>query len=1546
MNAHWFQNCKEQLATWSHIAIPKRKNAGTASPQVSALEARILFDANPSFGAAEELVGLDLSLDFESLFQPADLPLHFSGSIQVDGSLDVELPEDYSPQMPLDDLNITAEAEISAVGREIVVIDASIDDYQTILDGIGKQAGIARDITVLITRPNQDGIGEITALLTQLENVTAIHIISHARDGEIFLGNSVLNLNSLADRAGDLAIWRAHLSSSADLLIYGCDLAASDVGEQFVDQLAVLTEADIAASDDLTGHQSLSGDWELEYQAGWINTSSLASSHSFDPWFGLLATTTSTVTTGNQETTDDNGGSQHAIAMDAAGNFVVVWSSDDNAVGRDTNGYGVYAQRYDRFGAKVGVEIVVNNQRGDDQDQASVAMDDAGNFVVVWADHTTSVPGSAIKVMAKRYDANGNTIMSDTQITSGSNDSINPTVAMSSVGEYVIAWQNASTSEDVYAALFDSNGATLATSFRVHAASPDAEINPSVAIADNGSFAVFWQDSAESHGNRFDRFGASELASPLTIVGSSPGVAIDSDGSMLLTYNSGNEIWADKYSPGGSLTSSQSLSGPLFWVSDPTVSRANDGSYIVSWNADGAGFDFSNVFVAQLSASGAVLGVSEILDSAFQSSGSVAAYDVNHYAYAYTTRVFIDGDVEVGHVGTWGSPPTSTDTFNLTSEDISYIFAPSDFPFADADSDPFTQIRVLSIATNGILLLNGIVFSPMQVITVAQLTAGQLAFVPNADENGAAYSTFDFQVHDGTAYSVTRTFTINVDPVNDGPQLLPPTTFNVAENQTTVGTIVASDPDSAVLTYSIVGGVDAAKFAIDNSTGALRFIAAPDFETPTDNGLDNIYEFIVEVSDGSLTDTQAMAVAVTNVNDSNPTITSNGGGFNAAVNIAENTTSVTTVTATDTDIPVQALTYSIVGGVDASKFSINSLTGELSFMSPPDFESPDDAGANRTYEVIVGVSDGLGGSDSQLLNISVTPVNDNPPVFSSPATFNVNENTTAVGTIVATDADQAAQTVTFSIAGGADASKFTLSGNSLRFYFGRDFESPRDFDSDNVYEVDIRATDGFGGTTIQSVSAVVLNVNESPSNITPRDIFVNENTDTTSGYRVGVLTALDPDLADSHTFSIVGGDDRNKFTLGGINGNELILTAGILNFESEDRYEVRIRVRDAGGRSTEREIRVHVRDVNETPTALEPDNFNVDENIDTTLGRFLGILDATDQDDNESFTYAIVGGANASSFSLAGGSGDRLVLSAGVLNFENQALYEVIVRVTDSGGLSFDQAITVDVNDVNEAPSAIGESITLLEGATHSALSGWLMANDFDPESDVLTASVVSGPQHGSLQLLSDGTFIYQHDGSETTSDRFQYAINDGNGHSAAAWVDIAITPVNDLPDARRDTIVLSSFSPIVLDSSVLLANDTDAEGGLTISWVRSGLNGTVSLGTDGKIYYTPIPNSEGRDQFIYQIVDSNGAVDHAVVTIVTPTPIVEKPAPAPAVGDSQPKTTPNNSPPALHSNPTPMPATMSARFRPLKVTAPCGCTICMRRVIIDLKTLPRGSIR
>src|SRR6185436_14121460 len=140
----------------------------------------------------------------------------------------------------------------------------------------------------------------------------------------------------------------------------------------------------------------------------------------------------------------------------------------------------------------------------------------------------------------------------------------------------------------------------------------------------------------------------------------------------------------------------------------------------------------------------------------------------------------------------------------------------------------------------------------------------------------------------------------------------------------------------------------------------------------------------------------------------------------ATPSVAENTTAVTTVTATDADLPGQTVSFALTGGVDQAKFSITA-GGVLTFVAAADYENPTDANADNVYLVQVTANDGAGGTTVQDLSVTVTPVNDHSPVFTSSATPSVAENTTAVTTVTATDADLPGQTVSFTISGGADA---------------------------------------------------------------------------------------------------------------------------------------------------------------------------------------------------------------------------------------------------------------------------------------------------------------------------------------------------------------------------------------------------------------------------------------------------------------------------------------------------------------------------------------------
>ncbi len=135
----------------------------------------------------------------------------------------------------------------------IVFIDSSVSDYQTL------QTGVVEGVETVILSRNQDGIEQISQILQQHPQITTIHIVSHGSPGCLYLGNGQLNLDNISKYAELLQHWQ-----SENILLYGCNVAAGDAGEEFIHKLHEITNATISASATKTGNAALGGNWELE----------------------------------------------------------------------------------------------------------------------------------------------------------------------------------------------------------------------------------------------------------------------------------------------------------------------------------------------------------------------------------------------------------------------------------------------------------------------------------------------------------------------------------------------------------------------------------------------------------------------------------------------------------------------------------------------------------------------------------------------------------------------------------------------------------------------------------------------------------------------------------------------------------------------------------------------------------------------------------------------------------------------------------------------------------------------------------------------------------------------------------------------------------------------------------------------------------------------------------------------------------------------------------------------------------------------------------
>lgn len=162
----------------------------------------------------------------------------------------------------------------------IVFVDRSVANYQSLITGVEASE-------VIFLNPMGDGIRQITEVLAQRSNVSNVHVVSHGQAANLNLGAAELNENTVNAYTSALQNWSRALASDADILFYGCNVAAGEMGAALVQKLSQLTGADIGASDDRTGSAALGGDWELEVTQGTIE-SPLAFDRTMKTYQGIL----------------------------------------------------------------------------------------------------------------------------------------------------------------------------------------------------------------------------------------------------------------------------------------------------------------------------------------------------------------------------------------------------------------------------------------------------------------------------------------------------------------------------------------------------------------------------------------------------------------------------------------------------------------------------------------------------------------------------------------------------------------------------------------------------------------------------------------------------------------------------------------------------------------------------------------------------------------------------------------------------------------------------------------------------------------------------------------------------------------------------------------------------------------------------------------------------------------------------------------------------------------------------------------------------------
>ena len=713
------------------------------------------------------------------------------------------------------------------------------------------------------------------------------------------------------------------------------------------------------------------------------------------------------------------------------------------------------------------------------------------------------------------------------------------------------------------------------------------------------------------------------------------------------------------------------------------------------------------------------------------------------------------------------------------------------------------------------------------------------------------------------------TVTINLTNVNEAPTIdSGPTTVITSENRPAVSTVVtfmASDVDASTnLTWSLEG-TDSSEFTITKNPaghGVIRFKVPPNFEAPTDAGMNNTYNVRVKVTDNGTpakSDTHTFAVTVTNVNEA-PTIDSGPTGPDF-----EENTPITTVVATYEASDVDAsttLTWTLEG-TDRNDFAITKNSegdGELRFMVSPNFEMPHDADTDNDYAVTVKVTDNGSPqrSNTRSVTVTVTDVND-APVVSGDATpskpeieFDATSADLTIGTYTATDED--GDTVSW-ILGGTDRGEFHIESASgvLRFVQRPDFENPADAGSNNSYEIVVQAYDT-EVTTDYAVTVTVTNVNETPE-ITDGDAapsFDEIAWDATSAdLELETYNARDEE-GETISWS-VNGTDAGDFSINSASG--LLSFAQRPNFEmpadngGDNVYDIIVKARDTDSNTRDFPVTVTVNDVNETPRVtggamassfaeIEYDLPAGDENL--TVGTYMGEDDDADDTLLDSSVTWSLSGADASHFTITKDS----ATGNGVLSFNERPdfempgdtgsnnIFDIIVQATD-GSLTGIRAVTVTVTDINEKPELTGTplaSVTLDEHDANEEYVTMTVASYTARDEEGTVTWSLTGTDSGDFTIDTSGavTFVSTpsfEDPDDSGGDNVYtftvFATDTMTGPSRRnVSIDVTVT-VEDIEETG--TITVDNLNPSVGDTLTFKLSDPDdgiqLAAGSDINW-------------------------------------------------------------------------------------------------------------------------------